>query len=128
MNMEAVHMSCEIADRELDELIQKVKDSKSISRGDIETIKDLLKIIYYAKTTTAMEDAGYSRNYAYDDGYSNRRDSMGRYARDNGESAGRYTHANNGDRDHIIHGLDNMISSVKDDHMRKILEKARQEM
>lgn len=128
MNMEAVHMSCEIAGRELDELIQEVKDSKNISRGDIGTMKDLMKIIYYAEATTAMKEDGFSRNYSYDDGYSNRRDSMGRYSRDYSSNMGRYSRANNGDRDHIIHGLDNMISSVKDDHMRQILEKTRQEL
>nr|DAG18182.1 MAG TPA: hypothetical protein [Caudoviricetes sp.] len=63
---------------------------RGLDRGSAETAKNLASLV--CKLDCIMDQGGYSRDgYArryYDGGYSNRRDAMGRYARDDGYSYG----------------------------------------
>ena len=69
--MEYYHKLKKLLCKELEE----ITDKGELSAGSLETIDKLTHSIKSLDTIMAMEDGGYSR-----DGYSGRRDSMGRYA------------------------------------------------
>ena len=69
-------MLCE----ELDKLTKKGE----LSAGSLDVIDKLTHSIKSIDTIMAMEDAGYSNESGYS--YARRRDSMGRYSRDDGMS------------------------------------------
>lgn len=69
--MEYYHKLKKMLCKELEEITEKGE----LSAGSLETIDKLTHSIKSLDTIMAMEDGGYSR-----EGYSGRRDSMGRYA------------------------------------------------
>lgn len=84
---------CETVSKELTEANRKTRGSK-LSSSDIDYLDKLTHMMKSIKTTLAMMEESYSsysypmRTYSrdsYGHGYSERRDSMGRYSRDNGE-------------------------------------------
>lgn len=75
--------------KHLEKEVEKKSENGIRSQGDLDTLmklaqtmKDFAKTTYYCTVTEAMEQEGYS----HDDGYSERRrrDSRGRYSRDDG--------------------------------------------
>jgi hypothetical protein len=78
----------------VEELLYKELDkigSKELTAQSLENVCKISKSLYYLVAARTMEEGGYSEDYMYDDGrYSGRRyqkrDSMGRYTRDNGSS------------------------------------------
>lgn len=122
---------CKYIDKELDELENKVGMGGKLSRADIEDGKNLAKFKMAILTNEAMENDGeYSNNYmqggnsyGYNRGASyrgRRRDSMGRYSRDD------YSRAEAEDefREH----LEEAMHSAPDEHKRKKLERMLNEM
>ena len=126
---------CKYIDKELDELENKVAMGGKLSRADIEDGKNLAKFKMAILTNDRMEeDSDYSNEYggmnnhmSYRGGTSNargrgsnaRRDSMGRYSREDG-----YSRAENDFRER----LEDAIDSAPDEHKRKKLERILNEM
>lgn len=126
---------CKYIDKELDELENKVAMGGKLSRADIEDGKNLAKFKMAILTNDAMENEDYSNEYregmsnrmSYRGGMSNargrgsnaRRDSMGRYSREDG-----YSRAENDFRER----LEDAIDSAPDEHKRKKLERILNEM
>lgn len=120
---------CKYIDKELDELENKVAMGGKLSRADIEDGKNLAKFKMAILTNEAMEEDGdYSNEYregmsnrmSYRGGMSNargrnaRRDSMGRYSREDG-----YSRAESEFKER----LEDAIDSAPDEHKRKKLER-----
>lgn len=125
---------CKYIDKELDELENKVAMGGKLSRADIEDGKNLAKFKMAILTNEAMEEDGdYSNEYregmsnrmSYRGGMSNargrnaRRDSMGRYSREDG-----YSRAESEFKER----LEDAIDSAPDEHKRKKLERILNEM
>lgn len=121
---------CKYIDKELDELENKVAMGGKLSRADIEDGKNLAKFKMAILTNDRMEeDSDYSNEYggmnnrmSYRGGMSNaraRRDSMGRYSREDG-----YSRAESDFRER----LEDAIDSAPDEHKRKKLERILNEM
>ena len=119
---------CKYIDKELDELENKVSMGGKLSRADIEDGKNLAKFKMAILTNEAMENDGeYSNNYMQGgNSYrgasyrGRRRDSMGRYSRDD------YSRAEAEDefREH----LEEAMRSAPDEHKRKKVERMLNEM
>lgn len=105
--LETLYELCETVDRELREAVDKMRSAGGkLTAGDVDYIDKLTHTLKSVKTTIAMmeaedEEGGYSNRYSrtyyprmsYADGgrsYAGRRnarrDSMGRYSRDDGYS------------------------------------------
>lgn len=120
---------CKYIDKELDELENKVAMGGKLSRADIEDGKNLAKFKMAILTNDRMEeDSNYSNEYgsmsnrmsnARGRGSNARRDSMGRYSREDG-----YSRAENDFRER----LEDAIDSAPDEHKRKKLERILNEM
>ena len=127
---------CKYIDKELGELENKVAMGGKLSRADIEDGKNLAKFKMAILTNEAMEEDGdYSNEYregmsnrmSYRGGMSNargrgsnaRRDSMGRYSREDG-----YSRAESEFKER----LEDAIDSAPDEHKRKKLERILNEM
>ena len=124
---------CKYIDKELDELENKVAMGGKLSRADIEDGKNLAKFKMAILTNDAMESEDYSNEYregmsnrmSYRGGMSNargrnaRRDSMGRYSREDG-----YSRAESEFKER----LEDAIDSAPDEHKRKKLERILNEM
>lgn len=125
---------CKYIDKELDELENKVAMGGKLSRADIEDGKNMAKFKTAILTNKAMEEEGYSGNWdepmtrmsnrggmsnARGRGSNARRDSMGRYSREDG-----YSRAESDFRDR----LEDAIDSAPDEHKRKKLERILNEM
>lgn len=121
---------CKYIDKELDELENKVAMGGKLSRADIEDGKNLAKFKMAILTNDRMEeDSDYSNEYggmnnrmSHRGGMSNargRRDSMGRYSREDG-----YSRAESDFRER----LEDAIDSAPDEHKRKKLERILNEM
>lgn len=126
---------CKYIDKELDELENKVAMGGKLSRADIEDGKNLAKFKMAILTNDAMESEDYSNEYregmsnrmSYRGGMSNargrgsnaRRDSMGRYSREDG-----YSRAESEFKER----LEEAIDSAPDEHKRKKLERILNEM
>lgn len=117
---------CKYIDKELDELENKVAMGGKLSRADIEDGKNLAKFKMAILTNDRMEeDSDYSNEYrggmsnARGRGSNARRDSMGRYSREDG-----YSRAESDFRDR----LEDAIDSAPDEHKRKKLERILNEM
>lgn len=118
---------CKYIDKELDELENKVAMGGKLSRADIEDGKNMAKFKTAILTNKAMEEEGYSGDWdepmhrmSNARGRSNaRRDSMGRYSREDG-----YSRAESDFRD----CLEDAIDSAPDEHKRKKLERILNEM
>ena len=98
---------------------------KELTAQSLENVCKISKALYYLIAARTMEEKGYSEDYMYDDGrYSGRRyqkrDSMGRYARDDmGSSYERYSGRNrSGERryygDGGYSGHENMEDMLRD--------------
>ena len=125
---------CKYIDKELDELENKVGMGGKLSRADIEDGKNLAKCKMAILTNEAMENDGeYSNNYmqggnSYNRGASyrgRRRDSMGRYSRDD-YNRGEYSRAEA--EDEFRDRLEEAMHSAPDEHKRKKLERMLNEM
>lgn len=120
---------CKYIDKELDELENKVAMGGKLSRADIEDGKNLAKFKMAILTNEAMEEDGdYSNEYrepmhrmsnARGRGSNARRDSMGRYSREDG-----YSRAESEFKER----LEEAIDSAPDEHKRKKLERILNEM
>lgn len=125
---------CKYIDKELDELENKVAMGGKLSRADIEDGKNMAKFKTAILTNKAMEEEGYSGDWdepmnrmsnrggmsnARGRGSNARRDSMGRYSREDG-----YSRAESDFRDR----LEDAIDSAPDEHKRKKLERILNEM
>lgn len=78
---EDLHEACEVASRELGDIVDKVRAAGGKMTGaDLEALDKLTHSIKSIKTTMAMMDGEDGRSYRYDS-YARRRDSMGRYSR-----------------------------------------------
>jgi hypothetical protein len=118
---------CKYIDKELDELENKVAMGGKLSRADIEDGKNMAKFKTAILTNKAMEEEGYSGDWdepmhrmSNARGRSNaRRDSMGRYSREDG-----YSRAESEFKER----LEEAIDSAPDEHKRKKLERILNEM
>jgi hypothetical protein len=118
---------CKYIDKELGELENKVAMGGKLSRADIEDGKNMAKFKTAILTNKAMEEEGYSGDWdepmhrmSNARGRSNvRRDSMGRYSREDG-----YSRAESDFRER----LEDAIDSAPDEHKRKKLERILNEM
>jgi hypothetical protein len=126
---------CKYIDKELDELENKVAMGGKLSRADIEDGKNLAKFKMAILTNDRMEeDSDYSNEYggmsnrmsnrggmsnARGRGSNARRDSMGRYSREDG-----YSRAESEFKER----LEDAIDSAPDEHKRKKLERILNEM
>ena len=122
---------CDLIHHEIDKEVNK----GSLTPDSIRTIGYAIDVVKDIKTIEAMEeygDDGYSGHYpdkgwrvmpyyAYDDmperSYARRRDSMGRYSRDNHEWHGGYS------RDENIDHLERMMNTAKSDQEREAIRK-----
>ena len=105
--------------KELEDLVEK----GDLKAGSLDAIDKLTHSIKSLDTIMAMEDAGYSNDYGYSG--ARRRDSMGRYSRDD-YNRGEYSRAEAEDefREH----LEEAMHSAPDEHKRKKLERMLNEM
>lgn len=125
---------CKYIDKELDELENKVAMGGKLSRADIEDGKNMAKFKTAILTNKAMEEEGYSGDWdepmtrmsnrggmsnARGRGSNARRDSMGRYSREDG-----YSRAESEFKER----LEDAIDSAPDEHKRKKLERILNEM
>lgn len=93
---------CKTVEREIEEMNDKIRKSGGkLSSSDLEYVDKLTHTLKSIKTTMAMMDSGYS-NYYDNRTEARRRDSMGRYTRDDG----------------MIHELKDLMHRTSDDQMR----------
>ena len=142
MDMRAMHELKEMLCKELDKIAMKGE----LTAGSLETVHKLTDTIKNIDKIMMLEE---------DEGYSERRDSMGRYARDDGyergssyarrgthyvrghysrddgmgggmrETRGHYSRADG--KDHMMHELGELMEGA-DDEQRRILERAMMEI
>ena len=115
---------CKYIDKELEELENKVGMGGKLSRADIEDGKNLAKFKMALLTNEAMDNE-YSNDYiqggnsyGYNRGASyrgRRRDSMGRYSRDD------YSRADA--REDFMEEVEELMHKAPDEHTRKKLER-----
>ena len=122
---------CKYIDKELDELENKVGMGGKLSRADIEDGKNLAKFKMALLTNETMENDGeYSNNYmqggnsynrgssyrgsSYARGRNARRDSMGRYSREDGYS---------GAKEDFMEQVEELMESAPDEHTRRKVER-----
>lgn len=74
---------------ELKEISQKLSQGEEISSQCLDDIKDITSSLNHISTYTAMKNSGFSRGGGMSRENGQRRDSMGRYSRNNGYSRGR---------------------------------------
>lgn len=127
-----MHKLCEFIDNELDELEEKVEREGSLSRAEIEDGKNLAKFKMALLTNDRMEqDGGESEMYPYMGGYrsyggnsmrgnmrggrsnAQRRDTMGRFSRENRG----YSRADA--RADMVADLHEMMQDAPDEQTRK---------
>ena len=101
---------CKYLDRELEEYENKVANGGKLSRTEIEDGKNLAKFKMALLTNKAMEEDGYSNDY-YNNSYARRRDSMGRYSRDD-----------------FMSKLHELRSEAPDEHTRRKFDRFMEEM
>lgn len=126
--IETLHELCDALSEELEDVNEKIRKAGGMSAGDLDTVDKLSHALKSIKTTIAMMESGYSQNaYPYNDGriYSDgrggsyrggsyagrrgaRRDSMGRYSRDDGELH------------EVLDELRGMMHELPDDKRRKV--------
>ncbi len=95
---------CETVSKELEDANSKTRGGK-LSMGDLDYLDKLTHTLKSIKTTMAMLESGYSADRRYSGRYSGeRRDSMGRYSRDNSE---------------LVHKLRELMYSAPDDRTRQ---------
>lgn len=128
-----MHKLCEFIDNELDELEEKVKREGSLSRAEIEDGKNLAKFKMALLTNDRMEQDGGESGYypymgyrSYDDDMrdsrrgrsgARRRDSMGRYSRENRG----YSRADA--REDMIEDLRELMNEAPDETTKKHYQK-----
>ena len=137
MDMKAMHDLKDMLCKEVDKIAKKGE----LSAGSLETVHKLTDTIKNIDKIMMLED----------DGYSERRDEMGRYSRDGGHWDGRgmyggHSYDDGGNsyarrgmhyvrghysrddgKDHMLHELGEMMESA-DTEQRRILERAMQEI
>lgn len=96
-----MHMMDKLSDT-LEKELDKIAEKGTINETDLNHVDKLTHSIKSIETIQAMRDSGYSNGYpySYDGGNSyryQRRDSMGRYSRDDGYSNRRYGRDGDGD-------------------------------
>lgn len=103
MNTQVYHDLKEMLCHELEEITRKGE----LTAGSLETVDKLTHSIKSIETILAMNEAGYSGTHPYyhDERYSGKRDSMGRYSRDDA-------------RDGMIHDLREMMHRAPDEHTK----------
>lgn len=114
---------CKYIDKELDELENKVAMGGKLSRADIEDGKNLAKFKSAILTNKAMEEEGYSGDWdepmhrmSNARGRNARRDSMGRYSREDGYSRAEA-------REDFMEEVEELMHKAPDEHTRKKLER-----
>lgn len=132
MDIRAMHELKDMLCKEVDKIAKKGE----LSAGSLETVHKLTDTIKNIDKIMMLED----------DGYSERRDDMGRYSRDGGRMDGRGMYDDGGNsyarrgmhyvrghysrddgKDHMLHELGEMMESA-DTEQRRILERAMQEI
>lgn len=120
---------------ELERCWDKYRQSRELTGGMLETIDKLAHTIKSVATIEAMEGSGYSSEGNYNGNYSNagrRRDSMGRYSREDGRSYNSYNNSYAGRRggysrdearDELMSHLQGMMSNADDEHSRAMIKK-----
>ena len=99
------------------EELENMTEQRNLSADRLKVIDMLTHSIKSIDTIIAMEDSGYSRNdgYSYADRYGRtRRDSRGRYSRDDG-------------KDHLMHQLKDMMHE-SDDRERELIKRFMEQM
>ncbi len=130
---------CKFIDRELEDLENKAATAGKLSSAEVNYGKDLAKFKMALLTNERMEDEGYSNEY---DGMSNRsggsssnrgmsgargrgsnarRDSMGRYSREDGYSRAEA-------HEDFMEEVEELMHKAPDEHTRKKLERFINEM
>ena len=122
--LRVLHELCDTLSKELEEVNDKIRRGGGMSAGDLETVDKLSHALKSIKTTIAMMEAddGYSGAYyphyyrngrSYASGRMNaRRDSMGRYSRNDG-----YSYADG--MDALLDEMRGMLSGLPEDKRRK---------
>lgn len=102
---------CSIIEDELSKI-----EEKGLTTGNLDTAYKLIDMYKDLKTVEGMEDYNRDNSYSYDNGNSyggRRRDSMGRYSRDDGYSRAkrdyRYSRANKQD---VMDSFNDRLTSV----------------
>ena len=97
------------------EELENMTAQGNLSADRLKVIDMLTHSIKSIDTIIAMEDSGYSRNDGYADRYSRtRRDSRGRYSRDDG-------------KDRLMHQLKDMMHD-SDDRERELIKRFMEQM
>lgn len=124
------------------EELDKVAEKKELTRDSLDIVNKLTHSIKNIDTIMAMEESGYSEDY-YEDGSSYargrgrnaKRDSRGRYSRDNSYEGSRSSYARRGysrgysqDKEDMISQLEDMMNSASDDSQREAIRKALEQM
>lgn len=138
--MQAMDRLTETLEKEL----EKIADKGSINETDLGHVDKLTHSIKSIETIQAMRDSGYSNGYPYDGGNSyryQRRDSMGRYSRDDysnarwgrdGDGDGRYNERYSREdgysRDNLREKLERMMNEAQSEKERDSLRMALQNM
>lgn len=117
---------CETVTESIAEANKKLRDDGALSRNDADYLDKLTHMIKSIKTTIAMEE--HKDDYSYGDGYSGRyydrdgvsnarrRDSRGRYTRNDGYSYG-------DDMEHLVKELRRIEGNAPDEKSRQEIHK-----
>lgn len=101
---------CKYLDRELEEYENKVSNGGKLSRTEIEDGKNLAKFKMALLTNEAMEKDGYSNTYPYERvSYGRKRDTMGRYSREEAKES-------------FMNKVYDLMDEAPDEHTRKKFE------
>lgn len=114
--------------KEISKVVQKFDQQGDVSRADMETLCLALKIYEKTLNVESMEQtgySGYSRAEGYTgEGYSGRRNSMGRFSRDSYDGGGSYTFGNSYD-DHVIDEMMRHASPQERDVLSRMMRNMR---
>lgn len=131
--LKTLHELCDTISRELADANEKIrKAGGKLSAGDVDYVDKLTHSLKSIKTTIAMMEAddegGYSNRYmphygyAYNDGrgngYAPRRDSMGRYSREDRNYSRGYSYAD--ELDGIVEEMRAISDKLPEEHRRKV--------
>lgn len=143
MDEKMLSKACERFSSEFEQMFNKASAKQDWPKECVETMKDLLKCIYYCEVLEAMHNPEeYSGNsYGYDGGTSSaqRRNSMGQFSR-NGSYAmgrggnsgypmsGRRYYSYDDERHSAMDRLRNMVNNESNEEVRMALQNAMNEL
>lgn len=133
MDEKMLSKACERFSSEFEQTFNKASAKQDWPKECVETMKDLLKCVYYCEVLEAMHNPEeYSGNsYGYDGGMSSaqRRNSMGQFSRNSGyPMSGRRYYSYDDEKHRAMDRLRNMVNNESNEEVRMALQNAMNEL